>query len=573
MFESLEVDKLSNDQIIQLQAEILGYKKIPPTIEQFVMDDYYLGKMFGHGGIYPYWMEVLKKIYPTPIHTAHPFVVFTGPIGGGKSTITKIMAMYQLCRLGHLRNFNYFGVVISKTIDWIFFHTSNEKAWSDSVQGCWNMYAESPYFNTEFQWSDRLYKFVADGPRTNKSIGGDVIFYHFSEVNFVPYSTSKYKIDQSFDRYKSRFLKIIDYFGGIVVDSSAAGDESIVDYMIKEYPGLFVVRDPIWNIKKHLGIYFRKGSFKVYTGDTVNEPFIIDDQNPITDEMDPDKVLDVPMELYENYKSDIVLSLQNTAGISTTNTDIFFTDKEKLKSAFNIPNHIPDTIVADFYDDEQYWDQVREQILRIPKEKILFIGIDMGVSGDLCGFAISYFDDWIYKEGKPTIEFSTKTPVSIGISRKPGQETNITKVYNLIKEISEHYEIGYVVTDQYQSTQLRQDLSTAGINSYLSSVDRTMDPYIFMKVQIYKGLCNIVKNHYLQGEVNQLINTGYKIDHPSNSSKDLSDAVCNSIYAIKTNISISSDISTKSSYDAQVRALKIMTKDDPLNNYLKNRTF
>lgn len=573
MFESLEVEKLSNDQILQLQAEILGYKKMPPTIEEFVLGDYYLGKMFGNGGLYPYWLEVLKEIYPTPIHTRYPFVIFTGPIGGGKSTVTKIMAMYTLCRLGHLNNFNYFGVVISKTIDWIFFHTSNEKAWSDSVNGCWNYYNISPYFQTEFQWSDRLYKFVADGPRTNKSIGGDAIFYHFSEVNFVAYHTAKYKIDQSFDRYKSRFLKIINYFGGIVIDSSAAGDNSIVDYLIKEYPGLKVWRDPIWKVKEHLGIYFREGSFKVYTGDSVNEPFIIDEEHPVTDDHDPDKVLDIPMELYANYKSDIVLSLQNTAGISTTNTDLFFTDKEKLKEAFTIPNHIPDIIVADFYDDEQYWDQVREQIMRIPKEKILYIGIDMGVSGDLCGFAISYFDDWIYKEGKPTIEYTTKTPVAFGISRKPGQETNITKVFNLIKEINNHYEIGAVVTDQYQSTQLRQDLKNEEIYCYLSSVDRTMDPYIYLKVQIYKGYCKIVNNKYLKSEVFQLINTGYKIEHTSDSSKDISDAVCNSHYAIKINIGTASDISTKASLDAQIRAMRVMDKGDAVQNYLKSRTF
>lgn len=565
-----KITDLSKDQAIQVQAKILGYEKVPPSIEEFVNDPYYLGSMFGDGKLYPYWLEVLKEIYPTPIHTAHPFVIFTGPLGSGKSTVTKIMNLYQLCRLGHLENFDYFGIVISKTIDFIMSHTSSSKAYSDLVQGSFKIYESSPYFNNEFKWSDSLYRYVSDGPRTNNSIGGDAIFYHFSEVNFISYYTAKYKIDQAFDRYKSRFLRVIDYFGGVIIDSSAAGDESIVDYLIQNYPRLKVYREPIWNVKKHLNIYFRKGSFKVYTGDSTTDPFIIDDEHQLTAENDPDKVIDVPMELYENYLSDITLSLQNTAGISTTNTDLFFTDKKKLASCFTIPNKIPDTIIADFYDDEQYWEQIREQVLEIPKEKILYIGIDMGVSGDTCGFAISYFDDWIYKEGKPTIEFKTCTPVAVGISRKSGQETAITKVFNLIKSISEVYEIGAVVTDQYQSTQLRQDLTFNGIYTYLSSVDRTTVPYTFMKVQIYRGLSTIVNNKILKVELAELINTGYKIDHPSSGSKDISDAVCNSIKAIKDNISYASEVSSKYSLDQQIRVLQNISKD-AIEEFLNSR--
>lgn len=72
------LDNLSSDQALQIQAKILGYAKMPPSIEEFIESDYYLGKIFGNGKLYPYWKEVLKKIYPTPIHTRYPFVIYTG---------------------------------------------------------------------------------------------------------------------------------------------------------------------------------------------------------------------------------------------------------------------------------------------------------------------------------------------------------------------------------------------------------------------------------------------------------------------------------------------------------------
>lgn len=581
------LDDLTGEQALELQANLLGYAKMPPSIREFVNSKYYLGNMFADGGIYPYWMEVLEKIYPTPIHTAYPFVIFTGAIGTGKSTITKIMNLYTLCRLGHLKNFDYFGVIITKTIDFVMCHTSNAKAYNDLVLSSWEMYGISPYFNSEFKWSDSLYKYVCDGPRTNNAIGGDVIFYHFSEVNFINYYTAKFKIDQAFDRYKSRFLRVMNYFGGIVIDSSSAGDESIVDYLIKEYPaGMLVVRDPIWKVKRD--DYGRKGWFKIYTGDAVIEPFIIKDSyhsGPESlgmisldgkefnhDEQDPDKILDVPMELYPNYVSNITLSLQNSAGISTTNTDIFFTDKDKLKARFIIPNHISEIITVDFYDEEQYWEQVMVQIKLIPLDKKLSIGIDVGTTGDLAGFAVSYFDDWIYKEGKPTIEYRTKTPVAIGFSRIPGQETSITKLYNLVIAISDAgYDVAVVVTDQYQSTQMRQDLNRLGIWSYLSSVDRTTDPWIHFKVQVYKGFADLVNSRYLHSEMAQLIDTGYKIDHTESSSKDITDAVVNSLWAIRNNLVYMSEPSSKYSLNIQLDTLRQIQGNNVSQQMVRDR--
>mgnify|MGYP000084047950 CR=1 FL=1 len=79
----IDLDHLTPEQALQVQAKILGYKRMPVSIEQFIEDDYYLGKMWGGGRLYPYWLEVLKKIYPTPIHTAYPYIIFTGQVYKG----------------------------------------------------------------------------------------------------------------------------------------------------------------------------------------------------------------------------------------------------------------------------------------------------------------------------------------------------------------------------------------------------------------------------------------------------------------------------------------------------------
>lgn len=78
--ELQDLSELSPEESLKLQASILGYDRMPAGIREFVNSDYYLGRMFGDGKLYDFWMEVLEKIFPTPIHTAYPFVIFTGPI-------------------------------------------------------------------------------------------------------------------------------------------------------------------------------------------------------------------------------------------------------------------------------------------------------------------------------------------------------------------------------------------------------------------------------------------------------------------------------------------------------------
>ena len=73
------VKKLDMNDQLKILANLLGYKCMPPTIEQFITDPYYLGDICKN--LYPYWKDKLSLIYPTPIHTRYPIIVFTGAIG------------------------------------------------------------------------------------------------------------------------------------------------------------------------------------------------------------------------------------------------------------------------------------------------------------------------------------------------------------------------------------------------------------------------------------------------------------------------------------------------------------
>lgn len=76
-----ELTTMSMDTQLRAAAKLLGYKRMPPSIREFCEDKYYLGN--STKGLYPFWLEELEKIFPTPIHTSTPILVLGGGIGIG----------------------------------------------------------------------------------------------------------------------------------------------------------------------------------------------------------------------------------------------------------------------------------------------------------------------------------------------------------------------------------------------------------------------------------------------------------------------------------------------------------
>ena len=88
--------------------------------------------------------------------------------------------------------------------------------------------------------------------------------------------------------------------------------------------------------------------------------------------------------------------------------------------------------------------------------------------------------------------------------------------------------------DQYQSADslqlLRQNRFTAG----LRSMDKTPIPYEILKQALYDGRVKIPKHDKLQKELIELEFDAQKnkIDHPPNSSKDISDCLAGVVYGL-----------------------------------------
>lgn len=552
----IENKELSLENRLLTAAKLLGYKRLPVSIDQFIEDDYYLGRVFGNNKLFPYWKEKLMELFPSPIHTKYFVVLLTGAIGTGKSTFSRICSLYLQHRLDCLKDpYWTLGIAPGKDINFIFFHVTGGKADSDFVTPNNRNKEMSPYFsggllNPGFPMSD-----VVDGARSNNSIGGDSIFHVLSELNFVRPDVAEYKLDQSFKRIKSRFLKVIGYFPLVIIDTSARGDESIADQFIRENPfdEIMTVRASIWEAKKHLGIYGRKGWFKVYAGDSTHLPFIVENENKITEEMDKSRIINAPMELISDFRYNIVSSLQDMAGISTTSTGKLIDDPEKVKTQFCLNMYTQDIIAVDFYNKKDKLIYRLERYLKdIPEDKIIFPRYDIGVVGDNAGLAITYFDKFIYFDGNEKVRMPVyRTPLMIAINRLEDQETSIYHLYEFIMDINDKFEIGEFSADQFASRQLMQDLSREGIKTRLISVDRTDTPYIYFKNMVMNKLWYGANNKLALKELCGLNSYDGKVDHPNTfsdgtkGSKDIMDAVCGSVWSCYENLDLATQVSER----------------------------
>lgn len=524
------IGKISNSDVIKLLAKGYGFKSIPPTIREFINDDFFLGKTW-NGKLYNYWYEHLEDIFPNPITCRYFIVNPGGGLGIGKSSISQISALYNLCKMGYLEDpFMTFGLSQTTPFTIRCFNLSKDKANDVLVYPMNTMMDNSQYF-VEFKRSHKGQLpgnlKILSAKRSGDVISECLVYSLISEANFFPKHVAKDIINTCLTRMKSRLQRVEGIFGTIVLDSSSKDEDSVVEEFLRS--GLYenetkVIRASIWEVKPDY--YFKNGSFKVFIGSSEVNPHIIEDNEDLS-KFDPDRIIDVPNELLNNFKSDIQKSLMDSAGVSLSSTGEFYTNKKALGEAFSLEQTTEDVMTFDFFDEEQISDRIGKQCLKLlPKDKKIFGRIDLGLTGDLCGVALGYVKEPNFKKMgsytlfDPTIEI----PICFGLSRINGQETSIHKLEKFFLWVASKRCLELVSTDQFQSSAIRQTLKENGINSLLYSVDRTDTAYVNSKLLINRGRLKFVKNSLLQTEAFHIKRFGNKVDHTDEYSKDLLDA-------------------------------------------------
>ena len=537
------------------------YTEVPVSIDTFLEDDRYLGRVFDNGeNIYPYWRNFLRKLYHE--NYDHAFeVVLTGSIGQGKSTIAAIAMLYHMYQVLCLKNpQEFYKLTGNAPIVFVCLNLTLDLAYS----GLYSMIASaiqmSPWFMERCDVRGK-YNYTIEFPNnialmcastTQHVIGKNVKMALMDEINFSnsPKGSKRSVLDLYRSirrRVESRFMRSGRVYGYIFLISSKNTEQDFLDQYIQTLKGnksTIVIDEPIWNVKPPETYIGER--FKVAVGDKTKESKIVDINDNIDELISKGyRIIEVPIEYRTAFEQDINDALKDVAGISAVSTSKLIPYAGRIDACFYKSKRSPffneeiQLGLDSIEDIKDYLDDLN--ILRKDLNKPRFAHIDIGLKGDRLGLSIVHADKSI------TVERYTATgaidkvsenvysvDLMLGIRTVPGSEVPLFKVREFLLWLSSYigYKFKKITFDGFQSADSIQLLKIAGFDAGLLSVDRTDVPYLNLRACILE---NRLEGYYNSIVVEELSELEYdrrakKVDHPIDGSKDIADSLCGAIY-------------------------------------------
>lgn len=555
----------------------VDWKEIPVDIETFLHDPQYLGRGLvdaeGRYTLFPYWEDLLKRLYPDPLKPATcNTLALSGAIGIGKSTEAVIIGLYELYRMLCLRDpAVYYGIMSTDVISFAVVNITLEAASGVAWSKMQNLIQSSDWFlqrgslsKTELPvWrphaSSNIELICGSQPR--HFIGRALYWAFFDEISFIQnQDVEKQKqkatelVSSATARMQSRFMRNNVNPTILVLASSKRTEQSFLETWIEnkkknESKTTIIVDEPQWIIRpdKRSDRTFKVAIGNKFLPSEVLPPDILDEECQSYIERGF-RLIDVPIGYYENFIDDLDIALTDIAGISISSTSNYISGEritQTKSESFENPFTKDIIEVGNGQDDitqySDYFDLTK--IDHAMKSRPLFIHLDMSISGDKTGIG----GVWI-KGKKPPQEgidqskelyFQLAFVVSVKAPR--GHQVSFEKTRNFIYWLKEQgFNIKGVSSDTYARSGVEQDLLQKGYNYSIISVDRTnnnvQEAYAYLKNTIYerrlllprKGI-NLLTEELVGLQRN---NNNGKIDHTPQgiNSKDSADAICGALW-------------------------------------------
>jgi hypothetical protein len=201
-------------------------------------------------------------------------------------------------------------------------------------------------------------------------------------------------------------------------------------------------------------------------------------------------------------------------------TDAFFKNRAVIEKAFSNPKQNVDSYGR--FDDD----------FKPKDDKTYFMHVDLAQKHDHCAVSLAHVDGWVtmkigeqYKEAAPRVVVDAVrywTPTS-------SKSVDFTEVKDYITSVRERgFNLKLVTFDRWNSHDMMQQLGVHGIKTEILSVAKKH--YEDMSLVLTEERLHGPRIQLLIDELLQLRIMKDKVDHPRKGSKDLSDAVCGSLY-------------------------------------------
>lgn len=530
----------------------------PASIREFLGEDY----LNIEAKVRPGLLKALEDIFGyevsgTRIAPYYERAMITGGIGIGKTTFASIalpyMAHWVLC----LKNpQDFFGLLDGSRIAFMQMSTSEKQA-AEVVFGDifariehskWfvNNYPHDPKFTKQIRFPKDIWVLPGDSGETTFE-GYNILGGILDEMDSHKVTDRKDYADVGFDTIHSRIASRFTEFGE---DGEEAGHKGLLicigqmkkgtgfaNRKYKEFlkdPKAYVMRMTIW---ESLGWdkYTRKdGTRNSFWYDIKRKQIV---PSAVVGLVKNDNLIEIPTAYRTDFENNPEKALKDLAGIPPETNDPFISLLHKIDLCRErwIEKHGDTSPVKPNPTRIEFEDWFRGN--GDPRKRHIHIDLATSGDGDALGMAMGHVDAVVEVDGelKPHITIDAL----MRVKAMPGTEIMLSDIRRVVYMLKEEFRFRVVSVsmDGFQSTDTMQQLRKRKFMVDYLSVDKSTLPYEDLREAIYEErlIFPPYKTYKNKGdgelieiavqELQQLTDTGKKIDHPPDGSKDLADAM------------------------------------------------
>ncbi len=588
-FENLGMALKEGDYSMLSQPRGLRTARIV-EVDEFVESRFFMGQK---GYVRPKVLEKLYELFHGENAENNLEVVLGGGIGWGKSYFSEMALGYMLYKLSCFYNPQAeYGLAPGSSIYFVMQSIKEDLAKKVLFGQFSQRLRRSEYFSKYFPFDTGIMSelrfpnnimILPLSSSDTSALGLNVFGGILDELSFMARvqkpSSSRFTGEQEYDqaaklystivrRMKSRFNVRGRVPGKVFLISSANYPGDFIDRKIHEAEdeklregksNIFVVRMSQWESRTKESL--SSETFLVEVGNETRRSRLIDS---IEDAIDPDSVLEIPVDYREDFQTDLEAAIRDLAGIPIGGISAFIKKRETIEQAAKLHEQLFDgqqLFMNSSIDLSRYSGRLNDLLNKEYLERLDFgtcksfcASVDLALTGDSCGFAIGHYAG-IKTVGKTTNwDEETKTYIEVPAGEAPliiidglleivppqVDEIDISLIGDLLEMLNSRLPMEIVTADSFQSAALLQrmrklvSLNGRRLRSGMLSVDATIAPYSEVKQALRDQRLSFPNFDKVKRELRELIldPKAQKIDHPVEGSKHVADALAACTYII-----------------------------------------
>lgn len=550
----MDIAKIQRD--LEFLKKYPHFEQRPASIREFLGEGY----LNIYDRIRPGIRESLVDLFGEESNgeriSLYRWAMYTGGIGIGKTTVGSIVLPYMVHWVLCLKDpQGYFNLLPGSRIAFMQMSTSAKQvidvAFGDIFarikHADWfvNNYPYDPKYSKEIRFAKDICIIPGDSTETSFE-GYNILGGILDEADSHKQTKDKDYADVGYETINSRIDSRYQDRGFLLVIGQMKKSNGFAARKYEEFR-----RDKA-SYTKRMSIWESLGWEKFLKPDGTRDSFWYDSRRKaiipsmIAEEIGEgsENLIEVPTVYKHNFENNPEKALRDLAGIPPATEDPFITLADRIYEAVDRWNERYDSIGSPVSDSAnrprlESWFRCRDNLKRA-------VHIDIAISGDgdALGLAMGHVEAVKEVDGelKPYIVFD----MLYRVKAAAGTEIMLQDIRHLLYDLRDDrkFKIRTVTMDGFQSTDTMQQLNRRRFHADYLSVDRNKNPYEDLREAIYERRIEFPPYYtYLAPgsdqrvniairELEQLTDTGKKIDHPPDGSKDVADAMAAVVFTL-----------------------------------------